>query len=138
MNTLEKAEDLARRAHHRQFRRDGVTPYISHCERVVARLQSQGVTDETTLATAWLHDTIEDGVLVWRTLENEGIPEDVIEAVIALTKPLGKSYKDYLATVAANPIARTVKIADILDNLSDTPTRGQIVKYATALLYLHQ
>lgn len=137
MTLVEQAEDLARKAHHHQFRRDGVTPYIRHCERVVARLQAQGVTDEATLAAAWCHDTIEDGVLVWRTLEDEGIPDDVVEAVTLLTKPLGMTYMDYLARLSGNKVACKVKIADILDNLSDAPTRRQIVKYATALLYLH-
>jgi len=136
MNLIEQAEDLARKAHHHQFRRDGITPYITHRERVVARLIAQGITDEEILAAAWLHDTIEDGVLVWRALENAGIPENVIETVVVLTKSLGTPYAAYLATVKLHPAALTVKVADILDNLSDTSTKAQILKYASALIYL--
>jgi (p)ppGpp synthase/HD superfamily hydrolase len=134
---LENAEALARRAHAGQYRRDKRTPYLTHVERVVARLRAQGVTDEETLATAWLHDVIEDGVFVWRTLELAKVPDCVIETVMVLTKPLGKPYQDYITVVSANPTARLVKIADILDNLSDTPTDRQIVNYAKALITLH-
>jgi len=137
MNLTEKAEALARKAHHHQFRRDGVTPYIRHCERVVARLRKMGVTDEGTLAAAWLHDAIEDGVLVWRALELADIPENVIDTVMALTKKHGETYMDYLFRVKSDAAATQVKIADMLDNLSDDPTERQIVKYASGLLYLY-
>lgn len=136
MTTLEKAEALARHAHNRQYRRDKVTPYITHPERVVTRLVAQGHTDEDLLAAAWLHDTVEDGVLIWQTLRDKEIPEKVIDTVVALTKRLGEPYQQYLNRVKANPVARVVKVADILDNLSDTPTDKQILKYASALLYL--
>lgn len=131
MTLLENAEALARRAHAGQFRRDGTTLYITHPERVVSRLRAQGVTDEGILAAAWLHDVIEDGAFVWRTLEDAGIPDDVVEMVALLTKPLGTSYQNYLNRLVTNKAACRVKVADMLDNLSDSPTKAQIVKYAT-------
>jgi (p)ppGpp synthase/HD superfamily hydrolase len=106
--------------------------------RVVRRLQNLGFDDQHTLAAAWLHDTVEDGALIWQTLKDEGIPDAVISTVEALTKKLGERYPAYLIRVKANPRACNVKIADILDNLSDAPTRPQIVRYAKALIYLHE
>jgi len=49
-----------------------------------------------------------------------------------------KSYEDYLEDVKKNPLARTVKIADMLSNLADNPTKNQIIKYSKGLLYLHE
>lgn len=60
----------------------------------------------------------------------------MIEAVRLLTKRSGLSYEDYLRGVRGNALARKVKIQDMLDNLSDSPTDRQIVKYAHGLLML--
>ncbi len=133
---LEIAEDIAREAHTGQFRRDGKTPYITHPERVVARLKAQGC-DEITLATAWLHDVLEDTAQVTDALEERGIPNAVVHAVFLLTRTEAMSYEKYLEWIRDHPIARAVKIADILDNLSDSPSEKQIIKYSKALLYLH-
>jgi hypothetical protein len=51
------AEQIARKAHVNQFRRDGVTPYITHPEAVVKKL---GTESDDVLAVAWLHDVLED------------------------------------------------------------------------------
>lgn len=127
------AEAIAREAHDGQFRRDGVRPYIVHPEAVAARLENP---DEK--AVAWLHDVIEDTNCDASQLRQAGIPEHIVEAVQLLTKSKGISYQDYLQTVAANPLARAVKIADMLSNLADSPTERQIVKYARGLLILHK
>lgn len=129
----EKAEAIARWAHYGQFRRDGVTPYIKHPESVARRLQ--GDWDSVT-AVAWLHDVIEDTAETVESLTVLGLPHHIIESVQALTKKEGQSYHDYLTGVKGNETARKVKIADMLDNLSDSPTKKQIVKYAKGLLFL--
>lgn len=137
MNLIERAEAIARKAHEGQFRRDGITPYITHPERVVARLRRQGIDDENILAAAWLHDVVEDTDVEIEELKYKRIPDNVIVALELLTKGSWIDYPDYVAHVCRNTIAHTVKIADILDNLSDSPTEKQVVKYAKALLYLH-
>ena len=48
----------------------------------------------------------------------------------------GPDYEDYLGGIKGNPIAKKVKIADMLSNLSDHPSDRQIVKYAKGLLLL--
>jgi (p)ppGpp synthase/HD superfamily hydrolase len=143
MLTSELAEQIARRAHANQFRRDGVTPYIVHPEAVVKKLAGLGnifmvhnSSDDDVKAAAWLHDVLEDTVLTATTLLDSGIPKHVVDAVVRLTKRGDTSYDFYLAGVRDNEIARKVKVADMLANLGDTPTRNQVVKYARGLLVL--
>ncbi len=134
MSTLiETARTFARHVHAGQFRRDGVTPYILHPAAVADRLK--GESDET-IAVAWLHDVLEDSDTTEADLHAAGISEHVAHAVWLLTKPRRESYETYLQIIKAHPIARKVKIADMLSNLADSPTDKQIVKYARGLLIL--
>jgi (p)ppGpp synthase/HD superfamily hydrolase len=130
---IQAAEELAHTAHAGQTRRDGITPYIGHPSRVAWKLAGRS---PEIIAAAWLHDTLEDTKLTVEEMSRCGIPGSVIEAVQVLTKQPGVSYDQYLAAVKANPIAWRVKVADMLDNLSDSPTDRQIVKYAHGLLFL--
>lgn len=129
------AERIARRAHAGQFRRDGVTPYINHPLAVAAKLALE---PPVVIATALLHDVLEDTSETVESLREAGILDSVIKAVVTLTKTKHTTCDEYLQTVACNEIARRVKIADMLHNLSDSPTERQIVKYAKGLLTLVQ
>lgn len=126
-------EKIARIAHEGQFRRDGVTPYIVHPEAVANRF-AKGVLRDT----AWLHDVIEDTSLTASNLNTLGVSDEVINAVVSMTKVKGESYLDYLLKVKENPIALHVKVADITHNVSDTPTARQIEKYEMALYILRR
>lgn len=127
-----KAAALAREAHEGQFRRDGKTPYVRHPEAVAQRV----VGDPLAEAVARLHDVVEDTALTADELRKRGIPDEVVSRVQMLTKPEGADYEAYLAMIRRDPIARKVKIADMLTNLSDTPSEKQILKYAKGLLIL--
>ena len=92
---------------------------------------------------AVLHDVLEDTPVTVDELRAEGLPDDVIDAVIVLTRRDGTSYEDYIERVALNPIARDVKAADIADNLANnrrlpvTPEVAErIARYERALLRL--
>lgn len=130
--TLSDIEAIASAAHHGQFRRDGQTPYIEHPKAVVSRLTG----DTTAQAVAWLHDVLEDTSETVESLREQGISEDILEAVQDLTKDKRASYEEYLNKLTRNPLAKKVKIADMLSNLADAPTERQIRKYAKALLFL--
>lgn len=137
MSTLiNQAISIAKQAHAGQWRRDKITPYIMHPRAVAERLK--GESDEV-IATAWLHDVLEEN-RQWTTsdLSELGVELEVTEAVAALTRmdDYDWSYQEYLKALKANPIARKVKIADILCNLADQPTDKQIKKYAKALVFL--
>ena len=131
---LLKAEALARSVHQDQFRRDGVTPYIVHVESVVSRLHSKNYSD-VVIAAGWLHDSIEMSNPPV-SLKAHGQPIDVIQAVRNLTRFLGVSYKDYLVKLVKDPIARTVKIFDMISNLADTPTNDQLTRYASGISFI--
>jgi len=129
-----KAALIAIEAHKHQFRRDGVTPYIRHPEAVAGRLLNES---DLVIATAWLHDVLEDTQETPKSLRAAGIPETVIDAVRLLTKT-DDDYPMYLYRIQAHPIARVVKYADVMCNLLDDPTEDQIKKYAQAIQILSQ
>ena len=132
MKIIEIAENIARNAHQGQYRKDGITPYITHPERVADRLS----TDTDAQTVAWLHDVLEDTGVSEASLIAAGIAENIGLAVTLLTKSDGIDYEDYLIKVRDNDLALKVKIEDMLDNLLDSPTKKQIVKYARGLLIL--
>jgi len=138
MFTLDDAITLAKRAHDGQLDKSG-RPYIGHPLRVMKR-----VSGEHARMVAVLHDVIEDTWVTADHLIEAGCPPEVVRAVVALSKQPGESQPDYLARVAANPLATLVKRADIADNSSparlarlDEPTRNRLRdKYVTALQIL--
>ncbi len=127
-----KAYDIAIAAHHGQTRRDGKTPYYVHPVRVMERIKENGY-DLEYQAVALLHDVLEDTEVTVRDLLLRGIPEHIIHAVIVLTKDKELSYETYLGLVKRTELARVVKIADMIDNLADKPSKKQIIKYAIGL-----
>ena len=136
--TLDEAIQTARRAHEGQLDKAG-RPYIAHPLRVMGRVRS-----EHERMAAILHDVVEDTSVTLADLTAAGCPEEVLAAVAAISKQPGEDQATYLARVAANPIARTVKRADIADNMSpdrlahlDPETREQLrAKYEAALRQL--
>ena len=126
------AKKIATDAHRGQTRRDG-TPYIAHPARVAALVAHHG---EVVEAVAWLHDVIEDTSYSAIDLHRMGVPWEVVSAVKDLTKVEGGDPDAYLARIKASPISRAVKIADMLDNLSDKPTESARVRYLEGLKLL--
>lgn len=131
--TMTPAEQLARKAHEGQFRFDGVTPYIKHPEAVAESVRGYGA---QAVAIAWLHDVLEDTSYNAESMRKEGISEDVIMAVGVLSKRSGEDYGSYLMRVRSFPVCCLVKIHDILHNLSDSPSRNQVKRYAAGLKFL--
>lgn len=127
------AETIAREAHQGQFRRDKVTPYITHPEAVAKKIRENGGSDETE-AVAWLHDVVED-CPSWTAerLEKAGLSDEVVDAVLTLTKLPGDDYEEYIMNIWSVAKARDVKIQDILHNLSCKPNPKSIEKYLGAL-----
>ncbi|MCL2394022.1 MAG: HD domain-containing protein [Acidimicrobiaceae bacterium] len=129
------AEHIARRAHDGQTDKAG-HPYIEHPARVAARL-----TDPELRAAAWLHDVVEDTDWTADRLLEAGMPDRVVETVVAVTRLPGQDDDAYYAQVAASGEGTAVKQADIADNadpnrlaLLDPATRaGLEAKYTKAL-----
>lgn len=103
------AKALATNAHEGQTDKAGL-PYITHPERVASRLESPELQ-----VIGWLHDTVEDTSLTLAEIRAQLGPETAA-AVDAISRRGGEKWSDYLERVAANPMAREVKISDLIDN----------------------
>jgi (p)ppGpp synthase/HD superfamily hydrolase len=110
MTLLEKAIEIALRAHAGQEGKDG-SPYILHPLRVMTRMG----TDEERMA-AVLHDVVEDSEVTLDDLQKAGFPEEVLTTVSLLTHEEGVSYEDYVQRLKPHPMARRIKLADLEDN----------------------
>lgn len=127
---IEKAEALARNVHAGQVDKTG-HPYIEHIERVAGSL-----TEYKQKIVAWLHDTIEDTEVTDLDLIDMGFGQDIIEAVIALTRREDETYEEFIERVKPNVIAKQVKIADLRDNLRDGCPESLQKRYRIALVTL--
>jgi (p)ppGpp synthase/HD superfamily hydrolase len=116
---LTHAIAIARQAHKDQTDKLG-RPYLDHCQRV-ADVQ----TGEVGKTIAYLHDVVTkgEGWTLTRLL-GEGFSSDVIAALDALIKRLGESDDGLMGRARANPHARSVKRADLADNLHQMQEKG--------------
>ena len=113
VSPLDVAIQIAAKYHAGQKDKAG-QPYILHPMRVMARLEG-----EDELVAAALHDVLEDTPCTVSELREAGIPDPAITAVIALTHDkASESTTAYLNRVAANPIAKRVKLSDLEDNMN--------------------
>ena len=106
---INKAERIAAAAHTGAVDKSG-KPYIEHPERVAA-----WVKEPREKVVAWLHDVVEDTDFTLGDIEREFGPETAA-AVNAITHRKDEPWADYLMRVKSNEVARTVKIADLIDN----------------------
>ena len=112
-----KAKSFATKCHEGQFRKDGITPYISHPATVVGLLKRMGVSNENILAAAWLHDVVEDCGVKIEKLNKEFNPE-VSRIVSQLTRDC--SQEEYLNRIKnADYSVKVIKIADVVHNCSN-------------------
>ena len=115
MSTLEKAIEIAIKAHRGQTDKSGA-PYILHPLRVMER----GNTDIEKICGI-LHDVIEDTEITFKDLENEGFTNDVIEVLKLVTKESeNEDYNHFIERIIINTTAIKVKINDLKDNLDIT------------------
>ena len=128
------AREIATRAHAGQVDKSGAA-YIGHPERVAARL-----TSPEAQVVGLLHDVVEDTDVTVEELR-ESFPDDIVEAVVAISQLPNERRLDYYARVNANTLAREVKLADIADTMSpprmtnlDRRTRERLLRtYREAL-----
>ena len=111
MSTLERAIEIAARAHAGQVDKAG-QPYILHPLRVMLAVRG-----DRSRIVAVLHDVVEDTSWTFEELREAGFSEEILDALGAVTKREGEEYFAFVARAASNPVARPVKVADIRDNL---------------------
>ncbi len=110
MATIERAIEIAARAHAGQTDKDG-QPYVFHPLRAMAAVEGADAK-----VAAVLHDVVEDTSVTLEDLRREGFSEPVLSAVDCLTHRKDESYADYVVRCKANAVALPVKLADLKDN----------------------
>jgi (p)ppGpp synthase/HD superfamily hydrolase len=151
------AYGIAKKAHAGVFRRlPDARPYFEHVKDVAAFFP-----DWETKTVAILHDTIEDSDFTKDDLIHAEIPNHIVDAVVAMSKPektaqeeadeehdpvlKREKYLEYVRlTVRKNPLAKKVKIADNYVNMRDLIASGtvndedrkQLNKYAESIKIL--
>lgn len=143
---LQKAIDLAVAAHRGAEDPPG-EPYIVHPMRVLLRLShaDDAHQDERLRCVAILHDTLERTKLNAVGLRAGGMPKAVVRAVQLLTHHDDTPYVDYVVKLKPDPLARAVKIADLLDNADlrrvafraqKLQDRKRVIRYAASFKFL--
>lgn len=120
-----QAELLATEAHTGQFRKYTGEPYIVHPRNVVSILRE--ITDDTaTLSAGWLRDVVEDTRVTLNTIKvvfGREIAQLVSDVTNVTTHADGSRSRrkalERLHLAEAAPKAKTIKLADILDNVPD-------------------
>lgn len=143
---VQLAMRIARAAHAGQVDRAGVDYFDGHLSAVAAACES-----DIEKAVAFLHDAIEDcdidaiDLIDMLVLEGASYEEanQIVSAVVAMSKIDGENYNEYLNRVKMNPISRVVKLADLNHNsdLNRLPVVSEadverVVKYARAIDFL--
>lgn len=113
---IEKCIEFIKIKHAGQKRKQG-TPYYTHPLAVSNHLKEKGFGEEYQV-TGLFHDLLEDTDCT----ENEILElsnENVLEAVKLLTKTEGYIMSEYIGNIAKNNMAKMVKLADRIHNLSE-------------------
>lgn len=108
-----KAMIIAYNAHLNQYDKAGV-PYIYHPIHLAEQMSN-----EMECCTALLHDVVEDTSVTLDELVKD-FPMEVIDALRILTHNKKVPYMKYIEEINKNPLAKTVKIADLMHNNDET------------------
>ena len=132
-----KAMKLAFAAHKDQVDKSGI-PYVFHPIHLAEQMES-----EETAIVALLHDVVEDTEYTLQDIAAMGFPQEALEALALMTHDKAVPYMDYVARLKGNPIARTVKLADLRHNSDlsrldtvDEKALARIEKYKKAIAEL--
>jgi len=131
MNEIRRACTLAAQYHKGQ--KYGEVDYMVHLHDVAASCDYN-----VAECVAWLHDILEDTDCTEEILR-EHFSDEVVDAVVCLTKVSGQKYENYITIVKSNELALYVKIRDTRSNLKASIECGNerwMRKYAKQYLLL--
>jgi len=124
---IRRAREFAVNAHSRidHRRKYKGLPYATHLENVAALVES--VTDDVeTIAAAWLHDVVEDTPATVENIEDAFGKHvaSLVESLTDVSRPGSgnrafRKETDRQHTAKASGRAKTVKLADLIDNCQD-------------------
>ena len=109
-----KAILLAFQAHEGQKDRSGL-PYVMHPIHLAEQM-----TTEDACVVAMLHDVLEDTDMTVEELRAHDFTERQIHAVELLTRTKEEDYFEYIRRLKDDPLARSVKLADLAHNMDRT------------------
>lgn len=115
---LEKAIEFMKKKHGNQKRKQG-TPYYTHPLAVAKLLKEKGFPIEYQIAGLF-HDLIEDTDATYEEIIGFS-NEEVAEAVRLVSKTEGYVMSEYVGNIKTNEMAKMVKLADRIHNLSESP-----------------
>jgi len=111
-----------------QVRKGSGAPYITHCEAVADWVREAGGT-HSMIEAAYLHDTLEDTPLSEKDILADFGPVvlELVKGVTAISKPedgnrATRKAIDLKHYASGDARMQTIKLADIVDNLSDITT----------------
>lgn len=134
----------ARMAHMGQKRRSG-EDYFTHPSEVRNIVRKFYPNDYAAQMAALLHDSLEDAPgstvdsveemeeFIRGSIRSPAAGQTVVDAVKALTHEKWAPYAEYVTGLLDNPLALRVKLADMVHNLSSTPTPRQKAKYTKSI-----
>lgn len=109
-DNTKRAIKLAYEAHAGQTDKSGL-PYIHHPLHLAEQMQ-----DESTTILALLHDVVEDTQYSIEDIEAMGFDREITDALRLMTHDQRVPYMEYVEKLKKNPLARTVKLADLRHN----------------------
>ena len=123
--------------HKNQVDKSGM-PYVYHPFHLAEQMD-----DEYTTCVALLHDVVEDTDITLDDLKKKGFPKEVTDAIAIMTHDDDVPYLEYVAKIKKNPIATSVKLADLKHNSDltrldevDSKALERVEKYRKAIQIL--
>ncbi|MCI8310062.1 MAG: HD domain-containing protein [Clostridia bacterium] len=113
---IDKCIEYMKNKHNGQKRKHG-TPYYEHPLSVSNILKEKGFSKEYQIVGLF-HDLLEDTNTTYEEIL-EITNKEIADAVKLLTKETGYNMKEYISKIKENNIARMVKLADRIHNLSE-------------------
>ncbi len=148
LGRIRAAYEMAKLAHAGQLRKDGCSPYVTHCVAAADISVDLGL-DEDSICAALLHDVIEDTSLTHADIAHQfGVPvADIVEGVTKLTRVQYTSKEDeqmenlrkMLMAMAKDIRVILIKIADRMHNMRtmdyQTPEKQRTKSLETMEIY---
>ena len=148
LGRIRAAYEMAKVAHSGQFRKDGCSPYVTHCVAAADISVDLGL-DEDSICAALLHDVIEDTPLTHADIAHQfgNAVADIVEGVTKLTRVQYTSKEDeqmenlrkMLMAMAKDIRVILIKIADRLHNMRtmdyQTPDKQRAKSLETMEIY---
>lgn len=113
---IDEAIDFMMLKHANQKRKHGA-PYYTHPLAVSMLLKRKGFSEEYQIAGLF-HDLIEDTDATYEEILRLSSPK-VVQAVKLVTKESGYVMSEYMERISKNNMAKMVKLADRIHNLSE-------------------